>query len=97
MPTATMINPAVTAESQHDTSEQCQAWQSVYQELYRQRDAIIQAIRSYPPPIPACDAQYNYLLEQRTWVLRELKQLTRIAPHDDKALQAFVDASAFLH
>lgn len=72
------------------------AWQSIYRQLNNQRDAIIDEIRSYPPPIPACDVQYNYLLEQRTRVLRELKQLSRIELDDNNALQEFVATSAFL-
>jgi len=32
-------------------------------------------ISSYPPPIPACDEQFNYLLEKRDQLLRELARL----------------------
>lgn len=32
-------------------------------------------ISNYPPPIPACDEQFNYLLEKRDQLLRELARL----------------------
>ncbi len=34
-------------------------------------------ISSYPTPIPACDEQFNYLLEKRDQLLRELAQLKK--------------------
>ncbi|MEZ4663817.1 MAG: hypothetical protein R2911_40300 [Caldilineaceae bacterium] len=43
--------------------------------LLRQKDQIYAEIRAYPFPIPACDAQYNYLLEKRDLVSQELQQL----------------------
>lgn len=52
--------------------------------LEAERARIVEEIRSYPPPIPACDAQFNYLLEKRTTLSRELDRLYRI----DKALLA---------
>ena len=41
------------------------AWTRVRRALEFERDRILDAIRSYPPPIPACDAQFNHLLEMR--------------------------------
>ncbi|MEZ4715595.1 MAG: hypothetical protein R2851_05830 [Caldilineaceae bacterium] len=37
---------------------------------------IRREISAYPPPIPACDAQFNYLLEQRNQVAQELSAVT---------------------
>ena len=43
--------------------------------LEKRRIDINEEIRSYPTPIPACDAQFNYLLEQRTKLSQELDRL----------------------
>ena len=36
-------------------------------------------IRRYPAPIPACDAHFNYLLEQRSAIPGEIARLRTIA------------------
>lgn len=36
----------------------------------------MQDTRDYPPPIPACDEQYNYLLKKRTAITREINKLS---------------------
>mgnify|MGYP001249117261 FL=1 len=36
---------------------------------------INQELADYPSPITGCDAQYNYLLEQRTMLERYMKGL----------------------
>ena len=41
--------------------------------LIAERDRVNEQIGSYPPPIPACDAQFNYLLDERTRISNELK------------------------
>ena len=41
--------------------------------LFAKRDKVNEQIGSYPPPIPACDAQFNYLLDERTRISNELK------------------------
>jgi hypothetical protein len=43
--------------------------------LQHKREQITTEIRNYPPPIPACDAQFNYLLEQRARIEQALSQL----------------------
>jgi hypothetical protein len=47
--------------------------------IERSRDAIDAEIRSYPTPIPRCDAQFNHLYEERA-------RLTRLLQLDDEAL-----------
>jgi hypothetical protein len=42
-----------------------------------ERDRVREAIASYPPPIPACDEQFNHLLEERDRISRELSRLKR--------------------
>jgi hypothetical protein len=41
------------------------AWQLVKAHLDKKKSEIVEQILYYPPPIPACDAQYNYLLAER--------------------------------
>lgn len=55
-------------------------WQDAKQRLEEERAAITAEIRSYPPPIPACDQQYNHLLEQRRCVLAALRELETLRP-----------------
>jgi hypothetical protein len=40
--------------------------------LLLERARIVAEIRAYPPPIPACDAQFNWLLERRAEIERAL-------------------------
>jgi hypothetical protein len=36
---------------------------------------IYEEIKNYPKPIPACDAQFNFLLEERTRIAAEIQRL----------------------
>lgn len=55
-------------------------------------------IRAYPPPIPACDAQFNYLLDRRAALSRALVRLDAILQEDlppaaeARALDAFIES-----
>ncbi len=53
--------------------------------LERERDRIFEQIRSYPPPIPACDDQFNYLLAERDRIARELVRTRQIERDRDEA------------
>ncbi len=46
-------------------------------DLKRERDRIHEEIRSYPPPIPACDEHFSHLLGERARVARELARVRR--------------------
>ena len=78
-------------------------WQEIHDQLQKKQQEIIDEIRTYPPPIPACDAQFNYLLEQRTAIQQELRRLTTqqqqsAAANDaQKLLAEFIHASPFLN
>lgn len=39
---------------------------------------VREEIRAYPAPIPACDAQYNFLLEEREALASELYRLREL-------------------
>ena len=68
-------------------------WRELRAALEDEWDRISEEIRSYPPPIPACDAQFNYLLERRDRVSRELGRLNRAArePSSLATCRRFVD------
>jgi hypothetical protein len=92
---------ATTSQDTED-SEHRARWQRIKSDLEAQQEAICNEIYSYPPPIPACDQQYNYLLEQRMRVKRELRRLDALLAANPAAdplaasLEKFVRASAFL-
>jgi hypothetical protein len=51
------------------------AWTRIRTRLESEKERIYEEIRSYPRPIPACDQQFNFLLEERTRIARELQRL----------------------
>ena len=54
-------------------------WKEVRDELHRSKQAIGEEIRSYPTPIPRCDAQFNHLYEQQARLARELDRIAALA------------------
>ncbi len=50
-------------------------WDVLQVRLTQLREAVAAEIRAYPVPIPACDAQYNHLLERRTALAAALASL----------------------
>ena len=54
------------------------AWQRIRQHLEAEKQQIFQEIRHYPPPIPACDVQFNGLLTERAAILQALGQVESI-------------------
>ena len=64
--------------------------------LEAERVTLIAEIGSYPGPIPACDAQFNYLLEKRTRLSAQLhlveQLLERCREHntDDPVIAALI-------
>ena len=47
--------------------------------LEARRKQLDEEIRAYPTPIPRCDAQFNFLMEERARIVRELEALARDA------------------
>ncbi len=47
--------------------------------LEARRKQLDEEIRAYPTPIPRCDAQFNFLMEERTRIVRELEALAHDA------------------
>jgi hypothetical protein len=50
-------------------------WERIRGYLENEKRRIDEEIKNYPPPIPACDVQFNRLLEERTRVSEELRRM----------------------
>lgn len=78
------------------------AWHRIRGRLEERKDRILEEIRRYPRPIPACDLQFNTLLEERSGISRELNGLgdgadRGLATSERIArIDAFITASAFI-
>ena len=58
---------------------------------------IATEIRQYPMPIPGCDAQYNFLLDERAGVNQELKQLETLTKRGLKAVELTESVREFIN
>ncbi|MBX3053062.1 MAG: hypothetical protein KF753_16385 [Caldilineaceae bacterium] len=71
--------------------------------LWQERERIYAEIHAYPPPIPACDAQFNYLIEKRALIAKELSAIRALkmnAPEvesEDSLLRQCLAESQILH
>ena len=78
------------------------AWDKIRAQLETERVRIYEVIVNYPPPIAACDQQFNYLLEERTRISRELDRLNKIStaslPIEDsiKLIDEFIRSSSYV-
>ena len=77
-------------------------WMRIEQHLENEMHRVRDEIRNYPAPIPACDAQYNYLLEEREGLSLELARV-RTFMHEDSdsenargSVDAFLSVSSYL-
>ena len=71
-------------------------WQALEADLQRLKQAVAAEIHAYPAPIPACDAHYNDLLEQRRKLSAELARLTSVRAASDASVADFLAASPYL-
>ena len=73
-------------------------WKRIEHYLGEIRHLVHDEIRSYPRPIPACDVQFNFLLEQRASLDAEIKRLQEAQQNDASAqsIQQFLDSSPYL-
>lgn len=58
-------------------------------------DEATRDIRGYPPPIPACDAQFNHLLDLRQGLPGELARLDALTRAGDGNVLDFIETSRF--
>ncbi|HLJ91554.1 MAG TPA: hypothetical protein VKU02_00040 [Gemmataceae bacterium] len=64
--------------------------------LEEERQRVREAIREYPRPIPACDVQFNHLLEERAGIGQELERIQEIAETSRRGGDAGSLLAAFL-
>ena len=75
-------------------------WLEIRSYLEKKKNEIHDEIVKYPPPIPACDVQFNYLLEERTRITQELSRVRALSGNgtnsDDsvRLLREFIDSCA---
>lgn len=73
------------------------AWKQIVEHLQCRLDVVQRRIKSYPTPIPACDEQFNWLLEQREGMAAELAKVRALSPHlNPESIRRFVDTSAHI-
>ncbi len=65
-------------------------WDALRSRLERMREAVAAEIRAYPLPIPACDAQYDHLLEQREALSEALARLDTARKDASSTLESFL-------
>jgi hypothetical protein len=69
-------------------------WTELEEHLENAKRSILAEIRHYPPPIAACDQQFNHLLEQRDRIADELSRLAsirRLGSTGEGELKALID------
>jgi hypothetical protein len=54
-------------------------WKQIEAHLEAERQRIYDEIKTYPRPIPACDLQFNHLLEKRAGISQELDRMHELA------------------
>ena len=70
-------------------------------QLETEKQRIFDEILHYPPPIPACDVQFNFLLEERSAITQELRRMREMAGQDTgyfdhvQAIREFVESSKY--
>jgi hypothetical protein len=78
------------------------AWAMIHRHLQQECRRVHREIRDYPAPIPACDAQFNYLLEEREALSSELAKVKELMKQDAdsgdarNSIDAFLDFSNYL-
>ncbi|MCA9917846.1 MAG: hypothetical protein KC445_07845 [Anaerolineales bacterium] len=70
-------------------------WSKIEDYLLQEKQRIFDEIVNYPPPIPACDVQFNFLLAERAAMMQDLQRLKGIAAGELATLRAFVQACKF--
>ena len=68
-------------------------WHSLRLRLEALQHAVADEIRGYPVPIPACDAQFNHLLELRRLLPGELARLDLTADDESATPDDFIRSS----
>ncbi len=71
-------------------------WDALRARLERMQEAVAAEIRTYPAPIPACDAQYNHLLVRREALSAALARLDAARKDGSRTLQDLLASTPIL-
>ena len=64
--------------------------------IHDARVALNREIGAYPAPIPACDAQFNGLLEERRRLSRAIRDIGALLSHADRHTPTKTDLKRFV-
>ena len=102
-------SPDASQKAQNEMNRQTELvlleslWKSIKDHLENERHRIFEEIKHYPTPIPACDAQFNYLLEERARTVQELDRLKALSKEiltrreDVKVIEEFITSSNYIN
>jgi hypothetical protein len=79
------------------TAPAISVWTRIHQHLEDEMRRVREEIRTYPAPIPACDAQYNFLLEKREALTSELYRLRELMTGEDSSQDPSSSVDEFLN
>ncbi len=71
-------------------------WDALRARLDRMQEAVAAEIRAYPAPIPACDAQFDHLLERREALSEALARLDAARKDGSSTPQDFLASTPIL-
>ncbi len=71
-------------------------WDALRARLERMQEAAAAEINAYPPPIPACDAQFDYLLEGREALSAALARLDAARKDGSSTIEDFLASTPLL-
>jgi hypothetical protein len=89
-------SPGQPGENSNRTGGLRRAWAAVRAELEGAWARLSEEIRNYPRPIPACDEQFNHLLEQRARLARDMDGLEEASGQGLGGAGALERAEAFI-
>jgi hypothetical protein len=70
-------------------------WETLRRRLLTLAACVAEEIKTYPPPITACDAQFNHLLELRRLLPQELERLRIFAADKSQTIENFIRTSPY--
>ena len=90
----------MAAEVQHTTNHARvlldPIWLEIKTCLEKEQKRIHDEIINYPPPIPACDVQFNHLLEERAGIRQELHRSETNKAGSVESIREFIGSSQYI-
>ena len=77
-------------------------WQKIESHLEQEKQQIFNEILHYPPPIPACDVQFNFLLAERAEITHELRRMHEMLAQGShvldqtRAMREFIESCKYV-